>query len=79
MADQQQRLPRFTRAPDAAGSFQFTPRDLEILRHVAEHRFIKSEWLIKLVGGSKQQELRRLHCSTITAISTGPHAGRLLP
>lgn len=61
MADKQQRLPRFTRDPDAAGSFQFTKRDLEILRHAAEHRFIKSEWLIKLVGGSKQQVLRRLH------------------
>lgn len=61
MADKQQRLPRFTRDPDAAGSFQFTKRDLEILRHVAEHRFIKSEWLVKLVGGSKQQVLRRLH------------------
>lgn len=57
----QVRLPRFTRDPYAAGSFQFTRRDLEMLRHVAEHRFIKSEWLIKLVSGSKQQVLRRLH------------------
>ena len=61
MQSKQQRLPRFTRDPDAAGSFHFTKRDLEILRHVAEHRFIKSDWLFKLVGGSKQQVLRRLH------------------
>lgn len=61
MQSTQQRLPRFTRDPDAAGSFQFTKRDLDILRHVAEHRFIKSEWLVKLVGGSKQQVLRRCH------------------
>ena len=61
MTDKQQRLPRFSRDLEAAGSFQFTQRDLEILRHVAEHRFIKSEWLVKLVGGSKQQVLRRLH------------------
>ena len=61
MAEKQQRLPRFKRAPEAAGSFQITPRDLEILRHVAEHRFIKSEWLIKLAGGSRQQVLRRLN------------------
>jgi hypothetical protein len=61
MQSKQQRLPRFTRDPDAAGSFQFTKRDLEILRHVAEHRFIRSEWLLKLVGGSKQQVLRRLN------------------
>ncbi|MBL9184073.1 MAG: replication-relaxation family protein [Verrucomicrobiaceae bacterium] len=61
MTEKQQRLPRFTRDPDAAGSFQFTQRDLEILRHVAEHRFIRSEWLIKLAGGSRQQLLRRLN------------------
>lgn len=61
MTEKQQRLPRFTRDPEAAGSFQFTQRDLEILRHVAEHRFIRSEWLVCLAGGSKQQVLRRLH------------------
>ena len=61
MPSTQQRLPRFTRDPDAAGSFQFTKRDLDILRHIAEHRFIRSEWLVKLVGGSRQQVLRRLH------------------
>jgi hypothetical protein len=56
-----QRLPRFARDPDAAGQFQFTKRDLDILRHIAEHRFIRSEWIVKLVGGSPQQVLRRLH------------------
>lgn len=61
MIDTQQRLPRFTRDPEAAGSFQVTQRDLEILRHVAEHRFIRSEWIVKLVGGSRQQLLRRLN------------------
>lgn len=61
MTDKQQRLPRFKRDPDAAGSFQVTQRDLEILRHVAEHRFIRSEWLVCLAGGSRQQVLRRLN------------------
>ena len=61
MQIKQQRLSRFTRDAGAAGSFQFTKRDLEILRHVAEHRFIKSEWLVRLIGGSKQQVLRRLN------------------
>lgn len=61
MNEKQQRLPRFERDAKAAGSFQFTPRDLEILRHVAGHRFIRSEWIIKLVGGSRQQLLRRLN------------------
>jgi len=57
----QQRLPRFTRDSEAAGSFQITARDIDILRHVAEHRFIRSEWLVKLIGGSRQQLLRRLN------------------
>lgn len=57
----QTRLPRFKRDPDRAGAFQVTQRDLEILRHVAEHRFIRSEWIIKLVGGSKQHLIRRLN------------------
>lgn len=61
MSSKQLRLPRFLRLPDIAGAFQMTPRDIEILRHVAEHRFIRSEWLIKLVGGSRQQILRRLN------------------
>ncbi len=61
MTDKQQRLPRFKRDPEAAGSFQITQRDLEILRHVSEHRFLRSDWLVKLVGGSRQQVLRRLN------------------
>ncbi len=61
MPSPQQRLRRFKREPQAAGLFKIMPRDIEILRHVAEHRFIRSGWLIKLVGGSPQQVLRRLH------------------
>ncbi|MDI1311154.1 replication-relaxation family protein [Prosthecobacter sp.] len=61
MPKSQQRLPRFTRDSEAAGSFQITARDIEILCHVAEHRFIRSEWLVKLISGSRQQLLRRLN------------------
>lgn len=61
MTGSQQRLPRFKRDPEAAGSFQITERDIELLRHVAEHRFIRSEWLVKLAAGSRQQLLRRLN------------------
>lgn len=38
-----------------------TLRDLDILRQVAEHRFIRSNWIIQLVGGSQQHLLRRLN------------------
>lgn len=61
MQSKKQRLSRFTRDFEAAGSFQITARDIEILRHVAEHRFIRSGWLVKLIGGSRQQLLRRLN------------------
>lgn len=74
MQSKQQRLPRFTRDPDAAGSFQFTKRDLELLRQIAEHRFIRSERLVKLVGGSKQQVLRRLNLLYHHGYLDRPHA-----
>jgi hypothetical protein len=61
MLHTKQRLPRFKRDPEAAGSFRITARDIEILRHIAEHRFIRSGCLVRLVGGSRQQLLRRLN------------------
>jgi len=39
---------------------RLTPRDLEILRHVARHRFLNSSQIATLIGGSAQQLLRRL-------------------
>lgn len=53
------RLPRFRRAPGVAG-IELTPRDLEILRFVRRHRFLRSSHLFALVGGSRQHLLRRL-------------------
>ncbi len=38
-----------------------TPRDLEFLRLVAEHRFLSSVHLHQWLGGSRQNLLRRLH------------------
>ena len=53
------RLPRFSRVPEAP-TMRLTPRDLEILRHVARHRFLNSTQIAMLTGGSAQQLLRRL-------------------
>lgn len=53
------RRPRFERQP-AALVLQLTPRDLEILQHVARHRFLNSQQIIQIVGGSRQHVLRRL-------------------
>ena len=39
---------------------ELTPRDAEILRLVQRHRFLRSHQLSALVGGSRQQLLRRL-------------------
>lgn len=53
------RRPRFERA--ATRGFHLTPRDLDLIRAVAAHRFLRSTHLIALAGGSPQKILRRLH------------------
>lgn len=53
------RRPRFQRASSKA-TVQLTPRDIEILRHIARHRFLRSSHITSLVEGSRQQLLRRL-------------------
>lgn len=39
---------------------ELTPRDAEILRLLRRHRFLRSHQLAALIGGSRQQLLRRL-------------------
>jgi len=54
------RRPRFRRATPPA--LAVTDRDIEIMRHVARHRFLRSTQIIDLVAArSKQKILRRLH------------------
>lgn len=53
------RHPRFRRAENFA-SHVMTERDAEILRAVNRHRFLHSHQISELVGGSRQQTLRRL-------------------
>src|SRR5881296_2025928 len=53
------RLPRFKRSPDIP-PFRLTERDLDVLRHVQQHKFLRSSHLTALIGGSRQQILRRL-------------------
>lgn len=53
------RAKRFERRR-APAPFQLTERDLKILSHVARHRFLSSENLAKLDGGSEQNLLRCL-------------------
>lgn len=52
------RLPRFRRASSV--HFELTERDLAIIRLVDRHRFIRSPHIISLIGGSRQNILRRL-------------------
>lgn len=54
------RLPRFRRAAEDAPQFKITERDTELMRQTAVHRFLRSGHLVSLVGGSRQQALRRL-------------------
>ncbi|HEY3915218.1 MAG TPA: replication-relaxation family protein, partial [Verrucomicrobiae bacterium] len=52
------RLPRFRRA--TVRPIQLTGRDLDILRCIHWHRFLRSSHIVELAGGSVQQVLRRL-------------------
>jgi hypothetical protein len=53
------RLPRFTRAKELP-ALRLTIRDCEIVRRVSTHRFLRSTQIHALIGGSRQQLLRRL-------------------
>lgn len=56
----QERLSRFEHQPKEAGRVVLTARDMEILRCVYRHRFLRSDQIASLVAGSPQQLLRRL-------------------
>jgi len=53
------RLTRFKRVFTAA-PMQLTQRDREIIRQIYRHRFLRSNQIVALAGGSAQQILRRL-------------------
>lgn len=60
-----ERLPRFERKRTAIPNFEVTPRDEEIIRIVARHRFVRSYHIIDLLAAadqstSEQQIKRRL-------------------
>ena len=54
------RLPRFRRVSDEIRVMELTPRDAEIVRVVSQHRFLRSDQIAMLAGGSAQQVSRRL-------------------
>src|SRR5271166_1925834 len=56
---QSSRRPRFRRVEEPP-PFQLTARDVAILHAVARYRFLSSTLIIRLIGGSAQQILRRL-------------------
>ncbi len=53
------RLPRFKRSPEIP-PLRLTSRDGEILKCLHRHRFLRSDHVISLCSGSRQQILRRL-------------------
>ena len=53
------RLPRFRRSAEIQ-PIRVTDRDLEIIRLIHRHRFLRSSHITRLVHGSPQQVLRRL-------------------
>ena len=59
MTTKQQRKKRFQR--DTSVRFSLTERDLIILEELYKYRFLNSEQLVSLLGGSRQGLLRRLN------------------
>jgi DNA-binding Lrp family transcriptional regulator len=53
------RLPRFKRSPEIP-PLRLTSRDVEILKCLQRHRFLRSDHIVALSDGSRQQVLRRL-------------------
>ncbi len=58
-SETRRRRPRFQRA-ETAPAFRITERDIEIIRQVARHRFLRSTHLFALIGGSPQKVNERL-------------------
>ena len=55
------RRPRFHRAPEPP-AFRLTDDDVEIVRHIARHRFLRSTHIASLVGRSLGRTNDRLYC-----------------
>lgn len=53
------RLPPFDRAPNSIWAMRVTSRDVKIIRLVSHHRFLRSNQIISLYGGSPQQICKR--------------------
>jgi hypothetical protein len=53
------RRPRFSRA-ETPPAFQITERDVEIVRHVARHRFLRSTHISQLINAPHKKLLERL-------------------
>ena len=53
------RKPRYRRVPSVG--FRLQERDREIIKHVFKHRFLNSNHIVALIGGTRQPILRRLH------------------
>jgi hypothetical protein len=67
------RLPRYNRAA-APRRFIITIRDRDIIRLVYSHRFLRSSQVVALIGGSRQQVLRRLQLLFHHGYLTRPRA-----
>jgi len=59
MLDTPERKPRFKRVDDAP-RIEITERDVEIVRQVAKHRFLRSSQIVSLINASPQMIVRRL-------------------
>ena len=66
------RRPRFRRYDPPA--FRLTDDDLAIIRHIGEHRFLRSTHIVQLIGRPADKLLRRLSALYHNGYLDRPHA-----
>src|SRR5438876_854679 len=71
--EERQRSPRFQRSTKPP-AIRLTERDTQIISQVHKHRFLRSDHISALVGGSTQPVLRRLHLLYHNAYLDRPRA-----
>ncbi|MDA2933797.1 replication-relaxation family protein [Acidobacteria bacterium AH-259-D05] len=75
----QQRLPKFSRAPEAVEHRQITQRSLEVLAAISRYRFIPTSILVRLIDGNQlvtSKHLQQLYHKGLVNRFSVRHRGR---
>ena len=70
---------KFERSKEPPGQLRIQPRDLELLRDIAEYQFLDMEQILALYGGGMRNLQRRLRYMYHLGIVDRPAAQKSLP